>query len=44
MDLLDGPKDGFYPIQIRPHPINECLEYDTKPSDGEDLVFELWGM
>ena len=23
---------------------NECLEYDTKPSDGDVPVLELWGM
>ena len=26
------------------HPHNECIGYDTKPSDGEASVLEFWGM
>ena len=25
-------------------PPNDCPEYDTKSSDGEALVLELWGV
>ena len=27
-----------------PTPCNECAKYDTKRSDGEAPVLELWGM
>ena len=31
-------------ISAGPPPPNKCSGYDTKPSDGEAPVLELWGM
>ena len=31
--------------RVRPHPpSNKCSEYDTIPSNGEDVVLEFWVM
>ena len=30
--------------EVSPTPIDECPGYDTKPSDSEVPVLELWGM